>query len=201
MSFTRQVWDQPIKDSILGGYFYDNVNSGANPILAYSPVSLGNATDVTNALAAGVTEAALGNLYVPTPISSGLPTRRVVGIALGSTYSGKAISVLAKGIGIAICNAAVTADTLLFATVQTTLTNAQAPITALPRTILQVMKLPNGTTPTLTYNVGLVSSPTITPAAGATANVLYYPLGYALLTTANQYDLVPFELACTPFYA
>jgi len=201
MSFTQQVWEQPILESVIGGVYYDNVGSGTYPIAAFSPVSLGNATDVTNAIANGCPNAVLGNLYVPTPVTSNFATRRIVGLCMASTYSGKAISVVTKGIFIAICNGAVTADTLLQAAALTTRTNLQTPFTNVDRMKLQVMTLPNGVTPALTYNIGLVAATAITPASGATANVLYYPLGYAVITTTAQYDLVPVELACTPFYA
>ena len=198
MAFTQQVWEQPIKDAIVGGIYYDNLNSG-QPLAAFSSVSLGNATDVTNAIAAGIQGAALGNLYVPTPVSAGLPTRRIVGIAMGSTYSGKSISVVTKGIFPAICNEAVTADTRLFHVANVSRTNAQTPLTNLPRILLGVMSLPSGT-PTLTYNVGLVNDTAVVPQSTGT-NVLYFPLGYALTTTSAQYDLVPVELQTAPFYA
>ena len=200
MAFTIQAWNQPIKDSIQGGVYYDNINTN-QPIAAFSPVSLGTATDVTNALAAGVPEAQLGKLFVPTPVSAGFPTRRIVGITMASTYSGLAISVINKGIFIGIANGAITADSLLFPTGNVTRTNAQTPLTNVPRMLLQVMTLPNGSTPTLSYNLGPVAATAITPTTGSGTNTLYYPLGYALTTTTAQYDLVVVQLECAPFYA
>ncbi len=199
MAFIRQAWEQPIAESVVGGIYYDNINSG-QPVSAFTALSLGNATDVTNAKAAGISSAALGSLFVPTPISNGYPTRRIVGLAMGSTYSGEAISVVNKGIFIAISGAAITADALLFPSSVASIANTAQPFTTVPRMLLQVMKLPNGT-PLLTYNVGLVEATAITPTTGAGTNVLYYPLGYAYTTTTALYDLVVVQLECAPFYA
>ena len=202
MAFFQQAYERPIKDAIQGGIFYDNTNSGANAIAAFSPVSLGTPTDVTNAIAAGVTNGVFGSLWVPTPITSNLPTA-VNGICMESTYSGLAISVCFGGVFPVWANAAVAAGALVFAVSSTSRTSAQTPFTYSQdnaRVNLQVMKLPNGIQPTLTYDIVLVDDPAITGATSG-ATVPYYPLGIALAAATAQYDIIPVLIQNQVFWA
>lgn len=199
-TFFQQAFELPVKDDIYGGIFYDNVNSGANALSAFSPVSLGTPTDVTNAIAAGVTNAVFGSLFVPTPITSSNPTSAVFGVAMESTYSGKAISVCTSGIFPVIADAAITAGAIVTAVDSLQRTNLQTPFTNVPRLLNQVMKLPNGVTPTLTYDLVTVGPLVVTPAtSGATAQ--YTQLGYALAPATAQYDIIPVKIIPIQFYA
>ena len=199
-TFPQQSWERPVRDAILGGIFYDNTNSGANAIAAFSPVSLGTPTDVTNAIAAGVTNAVFGSLYVPCPVSGGFSTSPVAGVAMGSTYSGLAISVCTQGVFPVWANAAIAALSTVFPASNTTRTSAQTPFTNNDRVLLQVMKLPNGTSPVITYDIVLADD-TAVPTSTTGNTVQYFPLGIALAAATTQYDLIPVLLQTSQFYA
>lgn len=199
-TFFQQAFEAPVRDDVFGGIFYDNINGGANALCAFSPVSLGTPTDVTNAIAAGVTNAVFGSLFVPTPLASSLPTAQVFGIAMGSTYSGKSISVCTSGIFPVIADAAIAAGALIFPVDALQRTNLQTPFTNVPRILNQVLKLPNGTTPTLTYDLITVDDPVITGATTLTT-VQYFPLGQAMAAATAQYDIIPCKINVSQFWA
>lgn len=199
-TFFQQAIEAPVHDDIFGGIFYDNINGGANALCGFSPVSLGTPTDVTNAIAAGVTNAVFGSLFVPTPLTNGLPTSPIFGVAMESTYSGKSISVCTSGVFPVIADAAIAAGSLLFAVDALQRTNLQTPFTNVPRLLNQVLKLPNGSTPTLTYDIITVDDPVITGQTSA-ATVQYFPLGIAMAPATAQYDIIPCKLIPVQFWA
>lgn len=201
MAYTSQAWQQPVMDAVRGGVYYDNVNSGSNAVAAFTPMCLATPTEVASCQTAGTPNAQFGSTFVPAPITSSFSTRPVIGIAMESAYSGLSISVCAQGVFPAIADAAITAGNQVFPVHALTRTNQQTPFTNVARLLLQIMALPSGSTPTLTYNLVTVDDPTITPASGATANVLYYPIGIALAAATAQYDIIPVLLQTQQFWA
>lgn len=199
-TFYQQAYEQPVRDAIRGGIFYDNVNSGLNALGAFSPVTLGSPTDVANAITAGVTNAVFGSLFVPAPITSSASTQPLMGVAMESTYSGKSISVCTAGVFPVLANGAMTAGALVFATASTTRTNQQTPFTNIQRMLNTVLALPNGITPTVTYDLVLCGTPAVS-GTSSTSTVPYYPLGIALSAATAQYDLVPVQLSLGQFWA
>jgi hypothetical protein len=174
--------------------FWDPSGNG-NPLAAFQSVSLATAAEVAAAVAAGFSSARVGATVVPTPITTGAPTRRVMGISAESAVNGKNVSVVIDGIAEVMVNAAVALDSLLFPAAAATRTTSQTPLTNLPQVIL-----PPAPDVPLTYNLCLADDTAIV-AASTGANALYYPIGYALEVAAAQYTVIPVRLHLAPFYA
>lgn len=193
-----------IHDQGAGFYFWDTDNSGANPIARYSCVSLATPTEVDAAIAAGNTPSGLqyGDVVVKTPISGGVPTRRILGVTGSSGWSlgsprRDLIQVHLGGIVEVQFNAAITpaAGTLLTAVATETRTSVQTPFTN-----NFDMLLPFDSTIAVTYRLCLAGELTITPASSG-ANAAYYPLGYLLDTPGAKYDILRIQLDPRVLYA
>lgn len=175
--------------------YYDDGTTGY-PIAAYQCVSLGDATDVAAAIAAGIAGAELGNLVIPTPASSSFATRRLVGVTGAAARNGANVEVIIQGIAEVMVNAAVVCDARLTVASKTTRTSLQTPWTNLPMGILADQS-PEVAQP---YYMSLVDDTAVVVATTG-SNTLYYYLGYAMQTASAQYDVIPVELARQPFYA
>lgn len=175
-----------------GFVYWDSNGSGANPVAPYQCMSLANAGEVAAALAAGVRDAIAGRLVVPTPtgVSLGqtISARRIVGVSKNACFSGDEVLVQTGGVAEVMMNAAVAIDSMLFACAQATRTTAQTPLVNLPD-----MLLPADPRMTLTYQLAMADDPALTFDSTA-ANVLFYPLGFAMAVATNQYDVIPVQL-------
>jgi hypothetical protein len=181
-------------------YFYDSVGGGVNPIAAYQPVSLATAAEVATAIATGTIPGGLGvgDIVVPTPITSSLPTRRVVGVTDASAKNGQSVKVVTGGVAEVMVDGALTynaGDTFIFPTLRETRTSAQTPFTN-----NYEMLLPMDPSVALTYQLCLCNLTAITPATTG-ANAQYFPLGYALKGATAKYDIIPVELDLRIIYA
>ncbi len=182
-------------------FFWDAVGSGVNPIARYQCVSLATASEVADAIAAGNTPfgVGVGDVVIATPLSSGVPTRPVVGVTAASAWSlgqigAEAINVIVGGIALVQFNAAVAfaPGTLITAVAAETRTNKQTPFTN-----NFDMLIPVDARMTLTYQMSLAGALPITPATTG-ANVPYYPLGYLLDTPTAKYDIIRVDLNRCP---
>jgi hypothetical protein len=166
--------------SIVGGYVFYDVTAAGNPIGRFSAVSLATAAEVATANAAGC-PGNVGEIVVTTPITSGLPSRRVLGVTDGSAKSGQQVMVILHGEAFAIANAAIAFDALLFPVAPATRTSLQTPFVDNFE-----MLIPTDPALSLTYNLSLVDD-TAKPASGT----VFYSLGYALKAATAQYDIIP----------
>lgn len=180
----------------LGFVYYDAPGSGANPIAPFQLVALATAAEVTAAISAGVARAAIGSLVVPmtvgTVLSGTMCTRRCVGVTLNGAFSGDEVLVVTDGIADTMCNAAVTVDAMVSGAATTTRTTLQTPFTSMSELLL-----PFDPRASLTYNLALAGTPSLTYSSSG-ANVVYYPVGYAMGTASAQYDVIPVKLELGP---
>lgn len=170
--------------------FYDATGNG-NPIAAYQCVSLADSTEVSAANTAGI-RGEVGDIVVPTPVSGGLATRRVIGVTVGSSWNGNEVSVCMDGSVHVMANAGVTftPTAIVHPAASGTRTTAQTPFTNNFDMLLpQDPKFP------VTYNLSMIDD-TALPAAGQ----IVWPLGYALEAATAQYDIIAVHLATAPFY-
>ncbi len=188
MSYSNEQW-------VRGFTFYDPANTGLN-ITGAVAVSLATAAEVTAAQAAGIQSVA-GGLVVPTPISSGLPTRQIIGVVRGSQVNGRQVDVVVSGIVEVWANAAVVAGALVFPVAQETRTKSQTPFANDTAFEFQMPVAPDVPE---SYLLNLVDDTAIAPQSGS-ANVLYFPLGIALQAASAKYDLIPVLLQTGRIYA
>lgn len=167
------------KNQVQGFSFYDST-AAKNPLARYSCVSLATAAEVTLANAQGIV-GNVGEIVVMTPVTAGLPTRRVIGVADSSARNGNEVLVVTAGVAWVMANAAIALDAPIFPAAVATRTSAQSPFTD-----VEDMLIPTDPLTTLTYNLCLVDD-TALPAA----NTVHYPLGFALTAAVAQYDIIP----------
>lgn len=178
--------------------FHDgNTNSvKGNPVAPFTPVSLGNTTNVASAIAAGFRTSG-GGLVVPASVdTNNIGSSPIIGITTGASnpLTGE-VTVAIAGVAEVWANAAIVAGALLEVVSATTRTNVQTPFTSLEEALI-----PTDPSVTRTYNICLVDDTTITPATSG-ANALHYPVGVALKAAAAQYDVIPVLLQTQRFYA
>jgi hypothetical protein len=182
-----------------GFVYWDSPGAGANPIAPFQIVGLATAAEVTAAIAAGVTRAAIGQLVVPMPtaviLGATMSARRVIGVTANAAFSGDELLVITEGIAEVMVNAAVAADAMLFSTALATRTTVQTPLTSLLE-----MLLPFDPRATLTYNLAMADDPALVPTTGAGTNTIFYPIGIAMAPATAQYDVIPVELMRGPLY-
>lgn len=184
----------------MGFFYWDPVGSGTNHIPPYQCVSLASAAEVSAAQATGrYPNTVAGDIVVPTPISSNLPTRRIVGVTDAAQFTGNAqfqpdlVQVIVGGVAKVQAAAAITWDEvkgLVTATLAEARTSVQTPFTN-----NFDMLLPFDPRVALTYNLSLISALSITPQSGS-ANVAYYPLGFMIEDASAKYDIVAVDLDC-----
>lgn len=174
-----------------GSFVFWDATGNGNPIAAYQCVALADTTEVAAANAAGV-RGEFGDIVVVCPVSSGLSTRRVVGVTLGSAWNGGELTVVLDGSAYVMANAAIAASPtgIVHPAAAGTRTTSQTPLTN-----NFDMLLPSDPKFPVTYNLGLIDD-TALPAAGT----LVWPLGWPLEAATAQYDLIAVELATGPFY-
>lgn len=170
-------------------YYFDIVGSGVNPIAPYQCVSLATTAQVATANAAGC-PGGVGDIVVPTPVTAGLATAKVVGVTQNATLSGELVNVVVSGTAFIMANAAITfgPSTLISPAIQATRTSAQTPFTN-----NFDMLIPVDPRIVFTYQLCMIDDTAITPSSGA-ANVAGYFVGYALKAATAQYDIIPVEL-------
>lgn len=180
-----------------GFVYWDSVGGGVNPISAFQCVSLATAAECATAAAAGVRDAVAGRLVIPTPVAALLgatiASRPIVGVTLNSAFNGDEVSVVTDGVAEVMVNAAVTCDTMLHCVVNATRTSLQTPFVNLSEALI-----PFDPRASLTYQLAMADDPALTFSSGATANVLFYPLGLAMATATAQYDVIPVRLRTAP---
>jgi|GEM_PF-6247640 hypothetical protein len=176
-------------------YLYWDASGNGRALAAYQPVSLADATEVAAAVAAGMHQAVIGRVVVPTPVSGGFATRRVTGISTASARNTKEIAVAVEGVAEVMTNAAVAVDARVFAVAAEARSSAQTPFTNLP-----MINLPVDPSFTVSYNLSLADDPAVTIATSG-ANTLYNPIGYALEAATAKYDVIAVRLELAPFYA
>jgi len=178
------------------GIFFDNHATGGQntkALLRYTPVSLATGQDLTDAATFGIRTDA--PIVVPTPVSGGIATREVIGIAMESARSGTEVLLATAGDVHVMVNAAVALNARVFAAATTTRTSAQTPLIN-----LFDANLPIDPSYTLTYLASLIDDVAVAPQT-TSANVLFFPVGTALRVAASQYEVIPVRLNFTPFYA
>lgn len=172
--------------------YWDTVGSGVNPIAPFQIVSLADSSEVAAALAAGVRDAVIGRLVVPTPVGTVLgatvATRRVVGVTKNACYNGEELLVQSDGVAEVMVNAAVACDAMLHAVARATRTSAQTPFTS-----LEELLLPVDPRLTLTYQLCMADDAALTLSSSG-SNAFFYPLGFALAAATAQYDVIPVQL-------
>lgn len=172
--------------------WWDTVGAGANPVAPYQIVSLADSTEVAAAVTAGYADARVGNTVIVAPtgtvLGQTINNRRIIGVTKNAAKNGDEVLVVVEGIAEVMMNAAVAADALLFGVARATRTTAQTPLTSLPELLLPV-----DPSFTLTYQFMLADDPTLTYSSGG-ANVIHYPLGYAMQAATAQYDVIPVHL-------
>ena len=168
------------KSEVQGFSFYDST-AARNPLARYSCVSLATAAEVALANAQGII-GNVGEIVVQTPVAAGLPTRRVIGVADGSTRNGLEVNVVTRGVAWVMAGAAIALDSVVFPALAETRTSLQTPFTDNEDMLIPTDPLGPG----LTYNLCLIDD-TALPAA----NTVHWPLGFALVAAVAKYDLIP----------
>lgn len=171
------------KAIVQGFAFYDST-ANRNPLARYSCVSLATAAEVALANAQGIV-GNVGEIVVQTPVSAGLPTRRVIGVADSSVRNGQEVLVTCAGVAFAMASAAIALDAPVFPALAETRTSAQTPFTDVEDMLIPTD--PNGAG--LTYNLALIDD-TALPGA----NTVHYPLGFALKAATAKYDIIPVQV-------
>lgn len=179
-------------------FFYDNTGNSYK-IGPWQVVCFASSADVATANGLGI-QGQVGDIVVVPPITAAINTDKIAGITLGPAdpRTGE-VTIVVAGIAEVMCSAAIAwdkADTPLFCGLAETRTSLQTPITNNFEMLLPLdPRIP------ITYQMALATRTAIAPAAGATANAIYYPIGYPLMAASAKYDVIRVELALAPFYA